>query len=100
MATVRLFVVRHGAVVPPWPDRRDALYGAMDVPLSDKGRQQADAAAHMLLGCIERPQQRRCSGRTPACCAQFAPPSGTVRGRGCRAGAGGGSDGERGSALR
>jgi broad specificity phosphatase PhoE len=45
VAHTRLFLVRHGEVDPSWHDR---LYGALDVPLSDRGRAEAQRAAARL----------------------------------------------------
>lgn len=44
-ARTRLHVVRHGLVDKAWKGR---LYGCLDVPLSDVGREQARAAAQRL----------------------------------------------------
>jgi len=41
----RLCLVRHGEVEPVW---RGRAYGAMDVPLSERGQEQARAAAKLL----------------------------------------------------
>jgi len=41
----RVFLVRHGAVDPAWHGR---IYGALDVPLSAAGRDEARAAAERL----------------------------------------------------
>lgn len=43
----RLFLVRHGEVINPGGDR-PVLYGAMDVPLSPLGQDEAKAAARYL----------------------------------------------------
>lgn len=43
----RIFWVRHGEVINPGGDR-PVYYGAMDVPLSDLGRLEAQAAAGFL----------------------------------------------------
>jgi len=43
----RLFLVRHGEVINPGGDRA-VYYGAMDVPLSTLGEQEAQAAAQYL----------------------------------------------------
>ena len=45
--TKRLFLVRHGEVINPGGDRA-VYYGAMDVPLSPLGEQEAQAAANYL----------------------------------------------------
>jgi probable phosphoglycerate mutase len=42
---MRLFLIRHGAVIPPAPG---AFYGGADVPLSDIGQAEARAAAQFL----------------------------------------------------
>jgi broad specificity phosphatase PhoE len=42
---MRLFLIRHGAVIPPAPG---AFYGGADVPLSDVGKAEAKAAARFL----------------------------------------------------
>jgi broad specificity phosphatase PhoE len=46
--TKRLFLVRHGEVINPGGDGRAVYYGAMDVPLSELGKQEALAAANYL----------------------------------------------------
>ena len=46
-STKRLFLVRHGEVINPGGDR-PVYYGAMDVPLSPLGEQEAQAAAMYL----------------------------------------------------
>ena len=43
----RLFLVRHGEVINPGGDR-PVYYGALDVPLSPLGQQEATAAARYL----------------------------------------------------
>jgi broad specificity phosphatase PhoE len=43
----RIYWVRHGEVEDAW---RGKLYGALDVPLSRAGRQQAESAAELLRG--------------------------------------------------
>lgn len=47
VATKRLFLVRHGEVINPGGDR-PVFYGALDVPLSILGQQEAQAAAAYL----------------------------------------------------
>lgn len=47
LATTKLYVVRHGAVIPPG-GRKGAIYGGADVELSEKGREEARAAAEYL----------------------------------------------------
>jgi broad specificity phosphatase PhoE len=42
---VRVYLVRHGAVIPPKPG---CIYGAMDVELSELGKREAHAAAAFL----------------------------------------------------
>ncbi len=44
---MRLILVRHGAVQPPRPQ---TFYGGSEVPLSDLGRDEAEAAATALRG--------------------------------------------------
>ncbi len=46
-APVRLFLIRHGAVVPPSPG---VYYGGTEVPLSPRGEAEARAAARLLAG--------------------------------------------------
>jgi probable phosphoglycerate mutase len=46
---VRLILVRHGAVQPPRPQ---TFYGGSEVPLSELGRAEAEAAATALRGQI------------------------------------------------
>jgi alpha-ribazole phosphatase len=41
----RVYLIRHGAVGEEWNDR---VYGQMDVPLSEKGRSQADALSERM----------------------------------------------------
>ncbi len=41
----RLFLIRHGEVEPTWHGR---LYGSLDVPLSERGREQARTVAKRL----------------------------------------------------
>lgn len=41
----RIHLVRHGRVEAPWPER---VYGRLDVPLSEAGRQDARGAAERL----------------------------------------------------
>jgi len=43
----RLYLLRHGAVDPAWNGR---IYGALDVPLSERGRDEARRAAERLAG--------------------------------------------------
>jgi len=45
---MRLYVVRHGAVIPPG-NRKGAIYGGADVELSEQGKEEAQAAADYLL---------------------------------------------------
>lgn len=40
--TARIHMIRHGEVEPPWATR---LYGALDVPLSERGREQSREVA-------------------------------------------------------
>lgn len=47
LTSKRLFLVRHGEVINPGGDRA-VYYGAMDVPLSPLGEQEAQAAARYL----------------------------------------------------
>jgi len=42
---VRLFLIRHGEVIPPAPG---AFYGGTEVDLSDRGRREARAAARLI----------------------------------------------------
>eukprot|EP01064_Diplonema_japonicum_P017384 TRINITY_DN25487_c0_g1_i1.p1 TRINITY_DN25487_c0_g1~~TRINITY_DN25487_c0_g1_i1.p1 ORF type:complete len:204 (+),score=16.76 TRINITY_DN25487_c0_g1_i1:47-658(+) len=42
---MRLILIRHGQVIPPWKDKSDALYGCLDVDLSDEGKEEAKRAA-------------------------------------------------------
>mmetsp|Transcript_37482 Transcript_37482/g.67799 ORF Transcript_37482/g.67799 Transcript_37482/m.67799 type:complete len:264 (-) Transcript_37482:48-839(-) len=44
----RLYIVRHGAVIPPG-NRKGAIYGGADVELSEQGKEEAEAAADYLL---------------------------------------------------
>jgi broad specificity phosphatase PhoE len=46
-ARTRLYLVRHGEVDPSWHDR---LYGALDVPLSERGRDEAARVAMRMRG--------------------------------------------------
>jgi broad specificity phosphatase PhoE len=46
-ARTRVFLVRHGEVAEHW---RGRIYGALDVPLSDDGRREAERAARTLAG--------------------------------------------------
>eukprot|EP00929_Paragymnodinium_shiwhaense_P000213 TRINITY_DN100462_c0_g1_i1.p1 TRINITY_DN100462_c0_g1~~TRINITY_DN100462_c0_g1_i1.p1 ORF type:complete len:326 (-),score=54.33 TRINITY_DN100462_c0_g1_i1:250-1155(-) len=46
--TTRLYVVRHGAVIPPG-NKEGAIYGGADVDLSERGKEEARAAAEYLL---------------------------------------------------
>lgn len=48
-ATTRLYVVRHGAVIPPG-GRKGAVYGGAEVELSEQGKLEARAAAEYLRG--------------------------------------------------
>ena len=64
---VRLFLVRHGAVIPPKPN---CIYGAMDVELSELGRREAHAAAaHLKSEHLDRvchsPLKARAALREP-----------------------------------
>jgi broad specificity phosphatase PhoE len=43
----RLFLVRHGEVINPGGDKA-VFYGALDVPLSELGKEEARAAASYL----------------------------------------------------
>lgn len=72
----RLLLVRHGEVIPP---AADCLYGGMDVPLSDLGRQQAvaagrEAAAHPIERVYTSPLSRAVYGAEQLMAAQRSPP--------------------------
>jgi len=41
----RFYLVRHGAVAAPWHER---IYGSLDVPLSDRGKEQSRRVAELL----------------------------------------------------
>ena len=45
---VKLILIRHGAVVEPWPEKPGAVYGCLDVELSDIGKEEAVRAAEKL----------------------------------------------------
>jgi broad specificity phosphatase PhoE len=46
-SATRLFLIRHGEVEPHWQGR---IYGALDVPLSERGRGDGPRVAHVLKG--------------------------------------------------
>ncbi|CAE8743640.1 unnamed protein product [Polarella glacialis] len=48
LATTKLYVVRHGAVIPPG-GRTAAIYGGAEVELSETGKAEAQAAAEYLM---------------------------------------------------
>lgn len=48
LATTKIYVVRHGSVIPPG-GKKGAIYGGAEVELSEKGKEEAQAAAEYLL---------------------------------------------------
>jgi broad specificity phosphatase PhoE len=80
--TKRLYLVRHGEVINPGGDR-PVFYGALDVPLSSLGRQEARAAASYLANSANNtqlaavyasPLQRAVYGAEVIAAAQQSPP--------------------------